>query len=427
MAATDGTGKRTIEFTGVDALMRSLDEPARPQTIELEVAVAEPLDDQRIADAVEVAAHRHPMARASQAAAGPFDLNYRWTLGGTLDGRTVTTVASSSSEETDRLRDRFLSAHVPLDAPPPFRLMHVHEPGCDRILMSVNHAAFDGIGALRLLQSMSRAYNDEVDPLPDIDPMDARRYLDRPPDDKQQRPGRVTMPSRPARLKTSPTEGTAGFGVTHLDLALADASRTGTTVNDVLVAALHWAVHHWNIERGEAADEITTMLPINQRPPEWRGEVLANLVLAGQIRSTPSDRATPGALLRAVTQQTTDIKTNGVGGISALARTSRIPVVVRRALSTAVDAIAPWTADTAILSNLGRTPNPPAFGSACLGIWFGPPPRMPVPLTIGAASAEDRLGISVRWCQPALTRTAGEEFAHRYLDAIAAIRSDAAG
>lgn len=72
---------RSLPFSDVDALMRVLDEPSRPQTIELEIAIDAKLDDSRLADAIVGASDRHPMARARQAAVGPFASNDRWEIG----------------------------------------------------------------------------------------------------------------------------------------------------------------------------------------------------------------------------------------------------------------------------------------------------------------------------------------------------------
>ena len=70
------TGVFPVPFNGADSLMRALDEPGRPQTIELEVALADILDDDRLVDAVTTAAVVHPTARAHQLAARPLDSHF---------------------------------------------------------------------------------------------------------------------------------------------------------------------------------------------------------------------------------------------------------------------------------------------------------------------------------------------------------------
>ena len=156
MADTDS---RTTPFSGVDGLMRALDEPRRPQTIQLEVALTERLDEERLRRSATEAAGRHPMARARQRSASPFDLNDTWEIVDGLQADPVEVCTTAGPAELDAARDAFYSRHIDLTTGPPFRVLLVHEAdGADRVMLSVTHVAFDGIGSLRLLQSMSRLY-----------------------------------------------------------------------------------------------------------------------------------------------------------------------------------------------------------------------------------------------------------------------------
>ncbi|MDQ3107938.1 MAG: hypothetical protein M3Q68_09075, partial [Actinomycetota bacterium] len=132
MAAT------TVPFSGVDGVMRALDEPRRPQTIELEVAVVGTIDEIRLREAVRTAASRHPMARARQLPARPFDLNDSWVIDDAPIGDPVAVATATTRSEVDALRDAFVSRHIDLEAGPPFRFLLVHEPDGDRVLLSVN-------------------------------------------------------------------------------------------------------------------------------------------------------------------------------------------------------------------------------------------------------------------------------------------------
>ncbi len=418
------TTRSTVPFNGVDSLMRGLDEPRRPQTIELEVAISGRLDDRRVRRAVALAVGRHPMARARQLPAKPLDLNDAWQITDGLPTDPVEVADADAAVEVSTMRDRFLSAHVDLGTAPPFRLLVVHEGAGDRVMLSVNHAAFDGVGALRLLQSISRAYAGQDDPLPDVDPLGVRQLLDGDSSDHQRRGVRSPRPSAgaPARLARSSSGGGPGFGVLHLDLDVAAAAPPpGTTVNDVLMAALHLAVAGWNASHGAPCGRVSIMMPVNRRPAAWRGEVLANLVLSAQVASTPADRARPERLVEVVAAQTQAIKSGGVGGSAALAKTSRTPVVLRRLLPHVIDAVSEHTADTTVLSNLGSVDDPPWFGERGRGLWFGPPPRLPVICTFGAASTDGRLGISLRWCRSALSTSAAAELGDAFTDALDAV------
>ena len=425
------TSNRTFPFSGVDAVMRALDEPDRPQTIELEVAVRGHLDEARLRQAVLDAAARHPMARARQRPANPFDANDTWEIidGGGLD--TVEVLTATDAVDVDAARDGFVSRHVDVTRGPPFRVLLVHDAaGTSRVLLSVTHVAFDGIGALRLLQSISRLYAGEDDPAPAVDALAARDAVEvlvrrrrhaapsRPPTAV----GSVRPPTRMARGEGG---ATSGFGVLHVTIDVAELATPGAgTVNDLLHAALQLAIARWNDARGAPCERITVMMPVNQRPAAWRGDVLANLVLSDTIATTTAERTTPEGILAVVRRQTALIKGRGVVGTTdPLPR--RTPVLLRRLLPHLIDVVARHTADTAVLSNLGAVEDPPWFGLEGEGLWFGPPPRRPLFLTIGASAAGGRLGISLRWCREDLAAPDAEVFADLLVEAIGEIRAAA--
>lgn len=399
--------------------MRALDEPRRPQTIHLEVALDRSLDEARLRTAISEAVDRHPMARARQLPAGPFDSGFTWQID---DGPQEVPLEARDAPDAHTLglvRNAFYSEHIDTRDGPPFRVVLVRELDVDRVFLSVTHVAFDGVGALRLLQSISRAYTSAPDPVPDVDPLEAKALLENrasgPGDDTRANFG---IPQRPARLAASSARAVDGYGILNIDLDESTLPAiAGATVNDVLLAALHMAVAAWNHGHGAACERVTVMMPVNQRPAEWRSEVLANLVLAASVDSTSLQRATPSDLLSAIATQTRSIKANGVGGgIDPLPR--RTPVLFRRLLPRMVDAVAGWAADTAILSNLGRVDDPPWFGGNGRGLWFSPPPRMPVVLTVGAATAGDRLGLSLCWCNSDFTESDAQAFADSLIEGL---------
>ena len=382
---------RVLPFSDVDSVMRVLDEPRRPQTIELEVAVKARLDESHLRSAVMRAADLHPMTRARQLAAGPFAPNDRWKLDPHLTADVVESVTVSNN--VDATRDEFLSRHIDVAAGPPFRCLLVHaSDGVDRIMLSVNHVAFDGIGALRLLRSISRAYAAERDPLPAVDPEEARRLISA---SARRAPANAPSTRSPARVRGDRSTGRAAFGVLHVDIDAGAARRVGdASVNDVLLAAAHLALERWIRSRGAPCERITLMMPVNERPATWRDDVVANLVQSASITSVARDRIDERALLAAVTAQTKRIKRDGVSpSIGAIPQ--RTPVVLRRLLPRLVDFGSQGTADTAVLSNLGVVDEQMWFGAPGRGLWFSPPPRQPVILTIGTV---DRRGHA--WPQP---------------------------
>lgn len=401
-----------VPFSGVDGLMDALDEPGRPQTIELELAIAETLGDDRFREAVVTAASRHPMARASKSAARPFDTNYVWTIEAGTDPAVIDIVTVSDDAQLDRARETFSSRHIDVALGGPFRVLLVHAPGGDRVVLSVNHAAFDGVGALRLLRSMSRAYAGHDDPLPAVDPMTTRGIVDDDHGGRPQAGASAGLPRRSARLAATRSADTEGFGILHVDLLVADlVSGTDATINDVLLAGVHSAVGKWNRSQSARCDDVGVMVPVSQRPAPWRNEVVANLVLTGHVYSTADERSQPDRLLSAIAAQTKRLKADGVSGADQLSRESRTPVLLRRLLPSVIDVGAEHFADTTVLSNLGRVDGERWFGGEGRGMWFSPPPRRPVFLAIGVATLGDKLGLSLRWCAASMTKTDAEAFA----------------
>lgn len=400
-----------VPFSGVDGLMDALDEPGRPQTIELEVAVAERLDDDRFREAVIAAANQHPMARARKMTARPFDNNFVWQIDAKADPAVADVATAQDDAALVALREALSSRHIDVTLGPPFRALLVHAPDGDRVLLSVNHAAFDGVAAVRLLQSMSRAYAGKDDPLPTVDPLTTRGVFD-DPGEQRRTSDTPSLPKRSARLAPTRSATDAGFGILHLDLAVDDLrSGTDATINDVLLAGVHSAVDKWNRLHSARCEDVGVMVPASQRPPAWRNEVVANLVLTGHVYSTKDERSQPDRLLSAIAGQTKRMKADGVGGAEQLSRSSRTPVLFRQLLPKVIDVGAEHFADTTVLSNLGRIDDESWFGGEGRGIWFSPPPRRPVFLAIGAATVGEKLGLSLRWCESAMARADAVAFA----------------
>lgn len=412
---------RVLAFSDVDAIMRVLDEPRRPQTIELELelASASALDERRLRDAVERAAKRHPMARARQLPAGPLAPNDRWTILDHLGGDVVEVDAAGADDGA--ARDRFFSRHIDVTTSPPFRCLLLRKPGsADRFLLSVCHVAFDGVGALRLLRSISRAYTGDDDPVPTVDPEQARRLVE----SRAKRSAASASARRsPAQLTSSRADGGTTFGILHVDLDADAVRRIGdASINDVLLAGAHLAAASWIRSQGAAPDEIAFMMPVNERPPDWRDDVVANLVQSATITSAARDRLDNGTLLAAIASQTGRIKQDGVVP-SVPAIPNRTPIAVRRLLPRLVDLAASSTAVTGVVSNLGVVPDVSWFGSPARGLWFSPPPRRPVVLTIGAVSTPQHLGLSLRWCNDAFSRDDAEGFASMLLESLGRLRN----
>ena len=150
--------------------------------------------------------------------------------------------------------------HAPAraDERPPLRACLAHHGDGDVLMLSLNHAACDGFGALAVLQAIARAYAGEPDP-----PLDFLATRDLPV-----RPAAVftSIPERmykkvvervrdtrdrPARLAEDEPVDDVGCGIHCVALSAEDTrsvvgTEHGRTNTDVLMAALHLAISEWN-------------------------------------------------------------------------------------------------------------------------------------------------------------------------------------
>ncbi|MEO7556134.1 MAG: condensation domain-containing protein [Acidimicrobiales bacterium] len=417
-------------FTVLDDAVGALDNPLEPWSVQLEVGVTGRLDEPRLRAAIAAAMARHPMARARAVPARLSDRHARWEITATPNLDPLRIVDCPRFEDLDAARAELYSTAIPLTESPPLRLALAHRPQGDLLLLNVNHAAFDGFGAVRFLRSIARAYTGEADPAPVVELDEARdieRHLAAP--DRRTRARRFKLlgswlldMTRPtARFAADPTSADAGYGFCQISLpADLSAALTGrpATVNDLLVGALHLAIAGWNAEHDAECDRVGVLVPVNLRPQEWREDMATNLVLQARIVSTVDDRTHVKSLLRSVREQSDRLKSGeGAALFELLRRWATWPVWAKRLLSPALTATGNRLVDTAILSNLGRL-DAPEFGpdaGETTECWFSAPTRMPCGLSVGAVTLDKRLHLSFRYHRSLLSDEAGRRFAHRFL------------
>jgi NRPS condensation-like uncharacterized protein len=193
-------------------------------------------------------------------------------------------------------------------------------------------------------------------------------------------------------------------------------------VNDVLLAALHLAIADWNAEHRAACGRIGVLVPANLRPPQWREEVVGNFSLPARISTTRRNRRHAGSTLRAIAIQTRRQKQVGMGTafIEPMGQTRLLSLWAKRVMVLALPVTGNRLVDTAMLSNLGRLDNLPSFGHGESAgeveeLWFSPPARMPLGLTIGAATVAGRLHLVLRYRYRLFDPPAATRFAELYL------------
>lgn len=434
---TAGRPRQSVPFNVIDEAVHVLDTPVEPWSVHLEVRVAGTLDEQRLRVALQQAFGRHPLARVRKTPAHPSARNFQWEIGQRADVDPLRIAFCGGAVELAAIRSRFISQTVPLGESPPVRVCLVHDPAGDVLLLNVNHAASDPIGSLRLLHSVARAYAGTADTLPDVDPLAVRdvaellRARDVPTELR-----RFALLAEKARdlvavpVRVAPDKGVdkAGYGI-HLvqptkeltDTLLPAAS--SKAVNDALMAALHLAIALWNIEHGVPCGRISVLMPVNLRPRAWHDQVMGNFSLLVRVLTTPEQRSL-GHVLGAVAAQTERMKQEDTFGalIEVLARTASLPIWAKRAAPALLAVTGNRLVDTAELYFLGDLDRLPTFGPAAgqtLGLWFSPPARMPLGLSVGALTAGGGLHLAFRYRHPLFSEAAAARFADYYLGLLA--------
>src|SRR6266568_3055278 len=163
-----------VAFNVIDETIWFINRPHEPWTVQAEARAAGRLDDERLRLAVRSALARHPMARARQAPWHFWQTGFVWEITEDAQVDALSIIDCPDDAALARVRSDLYGRPVPLATSPPLRVRLAHHPAGDVILLGVNHAASDGLGTLRLLASIVRAYAGAPDPVPDLDPLAVR-------------------------------------------------------------------------------------------------------------------------------------------------------------------------------------------------------------------------------------------------------------
>lgn len=425
-----------LPFTVIDQAVHLLDTPAEPWTIQLEVGVPGRLDEERLRTAVHLAASCHPMARARQLPARRRDTTWWWEVAPDLDLDPVRVLTCLDDAALGAVRNEVYSRRVPLVEAPPFRIVLARGPGGDRLLLSANHAAFDGFGCLRLLQSVARHYAGRPEREAAVgleEARDVEHHLAAP--DGVARVNRLRMlggkvvdlARPPSRVAAEGGSDGPGCGLHHLALSEEETERLSAgeaTVNDLLVAALTRSIAGWNDEHGQGARRISLLVPVNLRPKGWREDVVTNMVLEARIL-VKSEQQGLRRLLAAVAEQSERIKQGaGAALVEVLGSWRSLPLWSKEPLTALLQLTGNRLVDTALITNLGSLADPPDFGGDVGPVteaWFSAPARMPCGLSLGAVSIGGRLHLSFRYRRPLLGDEAARRFAERFVGDLRAL------
>jgi len=420
---------QTAPLYVLDQLYLNLDREVEPWSVHLEIRVQGRIDSERLRTAVRTAARAHPIARASLADARATDVRYRWEIAEELTSIDLEELECKRPNDLADARERLLSRTPDLARPGPFSLLLAHEHDGDVLVMNLHHAAGDGFSALRLLGSIARAYSGTKDPLPDLDALDVRNVsaIVGSGSLKQRiTRGRAAVDyltrgvSTPARLAPDGQQDRPGYGFELLRLGPRELEQIGVlrtgeaTVNDVLLAGLTVAVRRWNEQHDTDTGPVYLMMPINLRPPEWRFEVMGNFASYVSVRIPADAHKTLPAAIAAVAASTRRIKGDGIAGlvVDLFALPSALPTGIKQRMQSLIPLTGNVLVDTTALSNLGRLPPTPGFGDAgpVKEVWFSPPCRMPLGASLGAATLDKHLFLTLRYRHSLFDAAAASDF-----------------
>jgi NRPS condensation-like uncharacterized protein len=420
----------TVRLSRLDELYLVLDDGREPWNVHFEAHCTGRLDADRLVDAIRTAARRHPLARARLTSWHYADRGYHWQIDDALVDVPLRVVPCPDDAALATAREHLLERSPPLDAPPPFELLLARGPAGDSLVLNLHHAVADGISAMRLLASILRAYAGEDDPSPPLDPLAVREVhalagastlADRLLRVRALAQHGGTRAGGPARVALDEASDRPGYGVELLALsreetvATRDRRTEGTTVNDVLLAALAVAIRRWNKAHGAPNRRVMLSMPINLRPPEWRTDVLGNF--ASYVSLSGSIAASFQSALECIGRQTRAVERDGLGGVvvDMLAGCSVLTTASRRAFADVTQASGSLAVDSASLSDLGVLPS---MGDGVESVWFSPPGRMPLGVAVGAATHDGRIRLAIRYRYEQFDRAAARSFALLYRDTL---------
>jgi NRPS condensation-like uncharacterized protein len=430
----------------LDELYLTLDRRQEPWVVHLEVRVTGRLDPDRLAAALAVAVQHHPIARARLAESRSTDRCHRWEILDCLSEVPLHIAACDDEAMLAEARERHFAFTPSLDVAPPFAVLLAHVPDGDAILLNVNHAAADGIGAARLMRSILLAYAHEEDPDPPVDPLAVRdvRGLAGAASTAE-RMVRARALARHALTQTVPVtrvasdggDGRPAYGFELVSLsteetaALVDQRPPDTTVNDVLVAALALAIARWNDEHGRPAGRVSITVPVNLRPSDWRTDVVANFASFVTISLGADEQQSLPEAVEATGRRTATIKRDGLSGavVDLLAGPATLTIAAKRRLQDLIPLTGDVVVDTASLSNLGVVDGLPSLGEAgsVRGMWLSPPGRMPLGASFGVLTLDGRLHLTLRYRHALFDADAAKAFAGIYRDVLLAGARTAVG
>ena len=433
---------RRIPFNVSDEAIFHLETADEPWGIHFEMRFSGRLDWQRLYAGLTRAVELHPMTRACQVAFQPSDRNYYWKI--RPSPGVVPLLVADCADDADlaTLRNNMLDTLIPTTRPPLLMAALARCPDGDRLLFIFSHVAGDGIGSLRVLRSVAAAYAGRQDPVPRLDLAEVR---DLPKQLAANTAGELipricellayganALSAPAARVAEDGAREKPGYGCCFLRL---DAEETASlkprrygpsTVNDLLLAALHKTIDTWNGRRDAPCERIGVMMPLNMRPPERPYEGFGNISLFISVSTNERDREDAGRLMVRIREQTERFKQGGGAAfIEVMAKSSLLPVGIKQTLPILLPLTKDRFVETSNLSNLGRLKETLSFGPDAGGepveLWFSPPCKMPIGVSFGIVTLRGCLHVAMRYRHSIFSAAAAASFMDLYREILFAL------
>lgn len=424
--------KKLVEFSTVDEMFVHMSTPRHPYNIHLEVRTAGRLDATRLRGAVDEALRLHPMARAQRAEHGALDRSLHWEIHPSPSDPVVVVEACDDASLVHS-RNQLVSLEPGLAQAPPMMIWLVRHPDGDALIFNLHHAVADGVGSLRLLQSVARAYAGEEDEVSGPDPLKVQAEGLDVELAKQTRAAKLkdmayltqSGMGKVSTLCPKSPEDRAGYYCTAVTLegdelsALDPKRHADATLNDLFVAAMHKSIEKWNRKRKGEAAKIRIPVPVNLRPASWSREVVGNYFMTFMTNTEKEQRRSAALLMETVSEQTRRGKQDQVAEKMYLAMKRRlsVPVFSRELI---MKYAGNNQGSSAFLTNLGRIGSSLSFGDAgdAAAVWITAPVPMPVGMGLGIISLGGHLNLAFRHCAELMNAQAGQDFSGLYRETL---------
>jgi NRPS condensation-like uncharacterized protein len=450
-----------LPFALLDELACYHHAPAEPNNVHIEARLPGQLDERALRQAVAGAIAAAPRASGRMAAGGALRCRYRWEFPAVPDVDPVSRATFTGEGELAAIRDRFLANAPPLGTSPPVRVLLATGPGESCVILNAHHAALDGISSLGLLRDIAARYQAVTGPrafapapgapafapapgAPAFAPAPRGPQVEgpAPPAAGQAPAGRRPRRSLVRALRRYPSARIAadpgrrgrpgGHGVRLLLLPAVPRPPAGSTVTDVLVAALIVMVATWNAAHRRAPRTIAISVPVSVHGPGLSA-VAGNRTRTVTVTVSPRTAAAPpAALLTEVSRQLSATRQarpqeTSAGVLDAMP--GWCPVALKRlALRVAMRTVGPVVCDTTLLSNLGNVTGPlwPALGGTAR-IAFSSPVHMPRGLAVSVVTVDGQLQVAFRYLHAVLDDAAAARLMKVFVAALEEFTDDVEG